>query len=125
MEKVDFEKLIGLLSKMMDIKNDLKEHIESAKSESNDDDDDDDEEQSHDDKICQELTNEYEAIMKWCFGKKFHQMTREDSIAKWKSRHADLPLPRSLLTSSLNPMLHALALMLDVIPLYHANKKED
>lgn len=125
MEKVDFEKVIGLLSKMLDIKNDLKEHIESAKSSSNDDDDDDNEEQSHDEKICEELSEEYESIMKWCFGKKFHQMTREESMAKWKARHDDLPMPRSLLTTQLNPMFHTLALMLDVIPMYHANKKED
>lgn len=122
MEKVDFEKLRSLLSKLIDISNDLKEHVDSVKS--NYDDDDDNEEQSDDDKICQELNDEYESIMEWCLGKKFHQMTREDSIAKWKSRHADLPIPRSLLTSQLNPVIQTLAFMLDAIPLYHANYKE-
>lgn len=124
MERKDFEQMIKLLSKTLELRDRIKEEVDSRAEESEDEDEDEDDDDD-DDKLCQELSDEYHSIMVWCFGKKFDQMTREKSIAKWKEKHPDLPMPRSLSTNNLNPMFHTVAVLLDAIPLYHAHKKED
>ena len=124
MEMKDFEQMIKLLSKTLELKHKLDAEREKNESDEDDDDDDDDENEGEA-KLCQELSDEHQSIMRWCFGNKFESLTRVEAQEKWKKRHPDLPMPRSLLTSHLHSLVHNAALYIDVIPLYHAHKKED
>lgn len=126
MESKDFKKMLDLLSKTFELRKDMESLIEKGKSEEDFDDSDEDNESENEDEdedCVKSLMNDYHAIMKWCFGKKYDKQTKTQSLNKWKELHPNLPIPRTLLSDKINPLAHVTCLFIDVVPLYYEYKK--
>jgi len=73
--------------------------------------------------LHEEMGKEYRDILDWALGKDFLISTKGESKEIWKSLHPDLPYPRVFLTNIETPEENTIGLLLDIIPLYHEDKK--
>lgn len=117
MKEKDFEKLIGMMAEIIDMKHKLQKEKE----------DDDDEECPYcdeSDDIEEILKKEYTEMMDWAFGKHFEGDTKERTIEIWKALHGDLPVPRILKSKCTNPLANTIGMVFDVLPMYLDYKKK-
>lgn len=123
MNTQDFEKMILAMSQIIELKKTLENKENQEHEDDDNEEEEDDEENTSDKKIVEELNCELAEIFKWAFGCKMQSMSRQKSIKMWNKNHPDLPLPRAFNCPHLAPETRVLAILLDVIPLFHKRVK--
>jgi hypothetical protein len=121
MKMNDMNEVLGMLKQMIELKAQLQEKYDACRKE--DDDEDCDECESDEQKVADELQNDYDSFMKWCFGDNFDNLTRNQSIINWTKLHPNLPLPRTLTVNFKTKDIHTMCLMIDAFPMYLEHKK--
>ena len=118
MEKQDLSNALDMLKKMLEMKDELGK-LQQKYSDSKDSHNDDDQ------KIADDIQNDYLKFMDWCFGEDFDKLKRTESITRWSIMHPNIPVPRSLLVDLRTNDMHVTGLMIDAFPAYLEYKKSE
>jgi len=116
--------VLGMLVKMIDLKNQLQEKYDACRKE--DDDEDGRECDEDDEDVCPinlSLATEYDQLMTWAFGK-WQGLGKSESRKLWKKLHPTLPVPRVLKERHAIPsQFQNTALIMDILPIYLKEKQ--
>lgn len=115
MKKDDMMNMMDMLKSMLEMKEKMEEFSSKMEKE---------EENPKDCPIASSLEKEYNDIMFWALGSyRFSSFKRDKAIEIWQAMHPDLPVPRILKSSLVDATTNTLGLLIDIIPLYHEDKK--
>lgn len=121
MKTNDIQEVIGMLKQMIELREELHKKYNACRQQ--DDDEDSNEDGSNEQKVVDELKNDYDAFMKWCFGDNFDSLTRNQSIINWTKLHPNFSVPTTLTVNFKTNDIDTMYLILDAIPMYIEHKK--
>jgi hypothetical protein len=123
MNPKDMEDFIEGLSSLFKLKRKMEKEVEGKRSCCREECDEEEEED-----ICpfiQELEIEYKKIILWAVGTHDEPQIKKKAKRYWLTHHPDLPMPRLLKSDEvLNSYMSTICLLIDVIPLYLADKNK-
>lgn len=124
MNPKDMEDFIEGLSTLFKLKKKMEKDIGLQRNSCCDDEceeDDEDEGCPH----INALEDEYKDIIFWAVGTTDEPQCKKKARKYWIAKHPDLPMPRLLKSEiTLNAYMSTICLLIDVIPLYLAEKKK-
>lgn len=123
-EMKDFEEMIEGLSSILNLKKKMQETIRERGSCCNKGCC---EEEEEDDScpLLKELQTEFNEILEWAVGDSDRTTCKKKARKHWEKTHPGLPVPRIMKSEDgLPPGMSTICLLIDVLPLYLAEKKK-
>lgn len=116
MDKKDLSEIKEGINRLIELHDLLKEQCEKE-----DDYEDEDDEECE---FLASLQKDFDKIMNWAFNSNEVGSNKKLARTTWKKLHPNLPIPRIMKSeTSISPHMAAICLLMDVIPLYNAEKK--
>ncbi|HSZ84742.1 MAG TPA: hypothetical protein VK787_01860 [Puia sp.] len=116
MDKKDLSEIKEGINRLIELHDLLKEQCEKE-----DDYEDEDDEECE---FLASLQKDFDKIMNWAFNSTEVGSNKKLARTTWKKLHPTLPMPRIMKSdTNISPLMAAICLFIDIIPLYNAEKK--